>query len=382
MADAELMITPDLARNELNKSMVELQKAMKKTADQVERDFEKAISDGVQDGAKKGGRKAKRSFREMFSATSGARNAVGGTILGVLTAGLFDTIGRADAGSEQLRALLGESTAKQQISLAKQSGIDLSAFAQLSQNFRAGGLTEQQDINAVIFDLNARLGEAKFGDDTLLKNFVQYEGADRINRILASIGNQDPTRALTTLDQLGFATDAPAILAALDRFRGDDGRVDFESFSQVSDAAREEASQLKTEAEKAEKFRQEMSEHNRQWRSKFLDQIKDGDISAFFKDEDRIKKDNLKLLKDYQKNLEAATTARVAIRTVMDEVNEHTVTLVKLVQSLADFFVKREDGIRNERKARDQVQISAPISQTWNRAIAPSKTIPYGPNRG
>jgi hypothetical protein len=351
MADAELVIKPEIARQAMNQTMQELERNFEKLAKDVQQDFERAISKGVNDGARGGIRGMGRQLKRAYSATGSTRSAVGGGLVGIAMAGFFDTLARAEGGSSLIESLLGgENQAVQSMALAKQVGMDSGQFAQITQNLKAGGVASQEDINAIIFDINARIGEAESGDDPLLSNFTKFKGEDRVNAVLASISGMSETQGAKTLDQLGFAGDASGILAMLDQAKKRaqaNGTTVFDELSTVTESAKAEGLSLQTEAEKADEFRKAQMAHDADYKAKFLDEIQTGDISAFFKD--RRDKDDAQvtLLTEYQDNLKNANDVQAGMKVTMDELNEVTQSGFKAFGELKVFIEKwaQEDAI-------------------------------------
>ena len=344
---AEIMISPELARSAMMQMQKDFEKSFKKIADDAQKQIDDAVSDGIEGGAKSGKRRLANMFKNVGGmAGRGGRAAMGGaraatgSIIALAMAGFFETIDQANQGGELIAGLLGENNAITQISTAKSAGMSTAEFAQFTRTMqKEGGFVEQQDINDIVFDINARVREAVNDGEGLLSNFTQYTGAERVNRVLASIATQESSQQTQTLDELGFSGETGQRLLAVLQSESKGGTLSGEkTYQRLTDMNKTEgqklATQLEREATLANEFRQKQISFQEEQKRKLLDQIGEGELSTFFKERRRETNQNAQLLAAYQENAHAATEARKAINTGLNVLAQTTTGILAAVENI------------------------------------------------
>lgn len=371
-AEAELLITPDISRQALQRSMAAMDQAMKQVAKQAERDLEDAIADGMKGGAKRGGRAVRNALKQgmagagrAWDSTSGARAALGGTIFGAAMAGLFEAINRAEQGAGMIGGLLGESTAAEDLTVGQSVGLTDTQNAQLRLNLAKVGFTDNASLNDALLALNERLTEQAMTGEGDLSQFAKFDPSERIGAVLATLGNLDPQQQAMWLNRLELGDEVvKSTLAMLqDQKRrvgerkmtaedvlggtgtgvgmtitGPNLPKDYTFEAEGTPASQEAvkaAASMVQEAAKADELRSRQATQDLEIRQQQIAAIGQGEIGAYLADRQRQGNEQRQMIETFQANLTTANEAREATKAVMDELVSGTNKLVAEVSSIA-----------------------------------------------
>ena len=324
---SEVLIVPEVDRSALNKMNRDFSNNFKKVANDAERQIEKGISKGIAEGGKKGkgmlGRLfsgAGRAGRAGYNKLGGARGIATG-IGGVALAGFIRQIDQASQGRDLIAQLLGESSAANQLAGAKAAGFDASQFGQFSAQLQnIGGLQDQAAIADLLQDINVKVQEAAVEGEGILSQFTQYEGPERVNRVLASVSQLDKAQQQQTLDAMGISgPDSRALLAVIQE--AGEGRTGAEALEYLNTTGAAEGKKigdnLKTEAQLAKDYRQKQIDFNNEMREKLLNNLDSGKIDTLFKQRQLEADKQLKLITNFETNQENALKAQVKLEELM-----------------------------------------------------------------
>jgi hypothetical protein len=185
-AEAELIISPEIAEGDLHKAFKSVEKKFDVTAKHLETGLKKRVHDGLVDGAEDGAKKSKGVFRRMFTsmksmgkswgqqtfgssggdfAAKGMAGAkvLAGSTFGFLLAGVMDSISRSDEARNLIAEALGGAgdLALKAQSAANAGGMGMYEFAQQSTFFQRNAGLERGDYEEQLTATARTLAENK-----------------------------------------------------------------------------------------------------------------------------------------------------------------------------------------------------------------------------
>ncbi len=367
--DAELIILPEVDRVSLR----EMQRDLERVFDSAARDVRARLARDIEDGARAGARAgADHITDELSRAGAGADGAGGGAMSGAKFAttslialgfaGLFKNLDDANEADDIIRTLLGESTARTQIATAKSAKMSTGSFVGLSDFFkRKGGITEQQDINDILWDLNAQTEIAKADGQGVLYNFKQYEGEERISRIMASFQSLDHSKRLISLDELGLGGEigqqfSAALDAAFDSLVKDGIKSGkYQSADDVTaldryqffkrEMSQGNGSALEDEAKKATVYQKASMIQDKATKKQLISDISSNDLKVHFKERQRELDSSVMLLERYEKAMSDATSSRATLDISLDTLARSTSGLLSGLGTMQDTFKSFADNV-------------------------------------
>lgn len=207
MAEAELLITPDVARAELNRAVNQLEKAMAQAAKNAGKDFQDEISKGIKAGGK-GGLDGMGGGRGGVSsnAIDGLKKAggvLGGAAVMALGVGVAEIMNRVDIATSLIEQKMGESQAPETIAAAKDLGLSGAEYQAIREQFAKAGIREDADILETLREITVQTEEAERGEGELMEDFKGLRGMDLYRNVFESLGNvEDPAKRMAILAQL------------------------------------------------------------------------------------------------------------------------------------------------------------------------------------
>lgn len=206
MADAELIITPELSRAAMMKTMADLNRNMNRAAKMAEKDFEKHLSDGMEKGAQKGSSKMSGILRS-------AKFGIAGLVAAGATMVVAQALNRARTGTDLIAGTLEEGTATATVNAANTSGVELGRFVSTQQDLIQGG-ADPETANSILFELNALRGEAIANDEGILRQFADVDGDQFYQTLGRAFEAMTPDQRVFQANEM-FGEDGQAFLNAI-----------------------------------------------------------------------------------------------------------------------------------------------------------------------
>ena len=345
---AEVMISPELTRSAMKAMEKDFEKSFKRVANDAQKQIDDAIQDGIVDGAKGGKRRMSHLFRNAGGgmvrggrAAAGGARAATGSIIALAMAGMFETIDQAAQGSEIIDTMLSDNNSLANLATAQGAGMTPEQYAQFTRTMqKQGGFTEQQDINDIIWDINARIQESINDGEGLLSNFTQYTGAERVNRVLSSVATLDPSEQTQTLDELGFSGEVGQKLLAVLQSMSNNGQLSGEQTYQNFEKANLAQSvtlsqQMQKEAKLSQEFRERQLEQEQEQKRGLLNELDDSKLDSFFAERRRESERVVSLLDRYNENQINAIEAQKGIDTAMAFMAQATNQLIEVAGGIS-----------------------------------------------
>lgn len=367
MADAEIMIAPEVDRSSLRRMEQQLDRTFKKVGKDAGDEIEKGVTRGMKDGAKRGGRFIQLSnniagavgggLKRGFDELGGARR-LGTGIGALLVGGVLDAVSKAEATQGLVTGTLSQSNADAQLAVARAAGFSNEQFGQFTSLLQQqGGFTDQQAINDILQDINVRVEEARLEEGTQrLEQFTGFRGQERINRVLASLTQVQPEEAQQILDEMGISgEDGQRLLRVIQQ--AGEGRTGEEAYEYLSNANKTEgeifAENLEREAQLAKEYREAELEFNNEMRRRLLDELDSADIATVFSARQVEADKQIGLLENFQENQKIANTAAEGMHQALNALNTTTTKIFEGLGALAT-WAQNEFGDGEAKNARDQ----------------------------
>lgn len=291
-ANAEVIISPEVSRQDLNKSMKTLARALKSTA--------KKAGDFFSDELKKSGDNAGKKFSKAFKSKLGLA-AIATSIAGAVFSGFNIAQQQAQQTEGAIGLLLGERDATTTRAFARGQGItdeEISAFN--SRVNRAGG--DDQTGRDFIVDTSEFIAQARAGENELLEQFQNFQGADQFNAVLASLAGRDADDINKFLADIGWAGDAGVIFNMLDELGGRTGNEAFKYLNAITEQDKINAENLKKEAELEKRFSEITRNANINVKSGLLENIGGDELAAYQEGLELRAKAEITAVKNYAEN--------------------------------------------------------------------------------
>lgn len=291
-ANAEVIISPEVSRQDLNKSMKRISKALKKTANQASDYFTKAMKKSGEDA----GKKFSKAFKSKLG-LAGIATAIAGAVFSGLNVAR-DQVARTDAA---IVGLLGERDASTNIAFASGQGLtneEISAFN--SRVTRSGG--DDQMGRDFIVDTSEYIAQARAGENDLLANFANFKGLDQFNAVIASLAGRDADDINKFLADIGWAGDSGVIFNMLEELGGRTGNEAFKYLKQITEADRQNAINLQREADLEKKFSEITRRVNINVKSGLLENLGTAELEQFQKGLELQAQAEIDAVKNYEKN--------------------------------------------------------------------------------
>lgn len=349
MAEAELLITPDVARSELNRAVDQLEKALAQAAKNAGKDFEDEISKGIKAGGRDGMSGAGGSrgglSSNMIDGMKKAGGVLGGAAVLALGVGVAEIMNRVDIATSLIEQKAGESQAPETIAAARDLGLSGAEYQAIREQFAVAGIREDADVLETLREIVVQTEEAERGEGDLLAAFKGQRGADLFRNVFASLGNiGDPAQRMAALAMLNEeATSSLAKLIDTQFKEAGDGRgagVFAQDFFKIEEKHNERARAFEQEAEKVEAFRQAQYEQTQKENERFWDAFDSEAANAYFSRADHVSQQQTALIGELSRNVEAANTMDDAIKVALDPLVQNVGGMIgelsKLVALMSD----------------------------------------------
>lgn len=342
-AEAELLILPEMSMAELKQAMARLDNAMKKAAKEAGDEFEEELEKGIMAGVKRGMRKAGGLAKGAFGKMGGA-GGIAGAAAGILTAGAFANIQRADEATALIEGRLGPegSDARSLMGAADLIGLDPASIKKLWTMAQRAGFDDVKDFTDILTNINLKVTEAEIGEDPLLNQFKGQRGLDLYQSIFASLANAKPEEALRWMDKLEAGERLPEMAGFLRQIREGAGADGVNA--RWLDLTPEEAQaglDLLDEERKQQAFTDAMIKAQSDRKAAELAAITPDTIQAWMSEQQRITQSQVTLLQTYESNLAAANLIRPQIERLMTSLAEST---SKLATAAGDIATATKEG--------------------------------------
>lgn len=357
MAEAELLISPDIVRADLQRAMKSLDKAMKDAAKRAGDEFEDELEKGILAGVKRGARRAGGAIKGAFDKMGGGRAAAGG-LGALLMSGAMANIARADAAGGIMEERLGQGTNKAMMGTASLLGVDAGTMRKLWSMGQRAGFDDYRDFADILTNIQLKVTEAETGEDPSLNQFKGLRGSAMLEQVFSSIAASDPHMRTYWLDKF----EAGERLSEMERFLqsipkgatiagtgghgiGPDGKMTIGITGGTTNAP---AWLTLSEAEKAagltveERARMEQNFTLAQMASEQhraageFGAIDSGTLRGWMDDQKRITQEHVTLLNTYEANLKAAIPIRQAMEKGISVIAENTSTMAAKLTEIAN----------------------------------------------
>lgn len=319
MAEAELMITPDIAIADLRRSMATLDRAMAQAAKKAGDEFKDEVERGLVAGAKRGAAR----MGGMLKRNAGG---IAGGVVGVLAAGLGKAIADFDTGTGLIESRMGESDARVLMGGADVLGIDAASMAKLWDRAKLAGFDDARDFVDILTNIQLKKTEAETGEDATMNQFKGLGGAALFDQFFASMAKQTPEMQAYFYDKMEGG-ERLTELSHMTRAMQAEGLQS--GWLTMNTAAETQAgmSLLGDEAKVANFIRlqsQAQAERNRAE----MDAITGTTLKTWMEEQNRITQQNANILRRYEQNATAAIPARVAMEKALTKISDYMLKLV------------------------------------------------------
>lgn len=350
-AEAELLILPEMSMADLKQAMNRLEAAMKKAAKESGDEFEEELEKGIMAGVKRGLRKAGGLTKGAFGKMGGA-GGIAGAAAGILTAGAFANIQRADEATALIEGRLGAegSDARSLMGAADLIGLDPASIKKLWTMAQRAGFDDVKDFTDILTNINLKVTEAEIGEDPLLNQFKGQRGLDLYQSIFASLANAKPEEALRWMDKLEAGERLPEMAGFLRQIREGAGPDGVNArWLDLTEAEAQAGLDLLSEERKQQAFTDAMIKAQSDRKAAELAAITPDTIQAWMGEQQRITNEQVQLLQTYQSNLAAANEMRPRLFDLMTTIADNTSRLVSTTGKVAD--ATKEAGVQGGLRA-------------------------------
>ena len=381
MADAELLITPDIARTDLMRSINTRDNAFKRLSKQIERDLADAISN-------EGGIDLNTSRRLMgLGVGPRAASRMAGGIVQRHAAGLLDESIHSGA---TMSDHLGHSTAAQERAIGRAAGLSDVQLEQFALDMAKTGMADRAELSELLVTLSAAISKSEFEGTPMLKEFAKLKPEERVGAVLASIGNLSGKEQLYWLGKLEVdGENVGALMTLLEKKRAGSatGTLRTHDIFGAADPAKAsiEANRATTSTDKeialADTFRRGGVEQALSQREMINESISGGDISAYFCGQEGVPQEQRTLIEPFQQNLGAANTAQASHQEAMTALVSNT---AETITKLNEIITKMGDPVQAARQQAENEALRSTRGQahyvTGNTSpLSPLSSLAYSP---
>lgn len=317
MAEAELMILPDIAMSDLKQAMNRLDSAMKQSAKKAGDEFEDELSKGIVAGAKRGMRRAGAAMKGGFDKVGGSRGIAGGILAG-LTAGFGVNIQRADEATALIEGAAAQSNARVLMGASELTQMDAASMGKLWNMAQKAGFDDARDFVDILTNIGLKVTEAETGEDATMNQFKGLRGPALFEAVLGSIAKADPAMQAYFLDKLEAGERLPE-MAAFNRqlmSMAPGGQLPANWLSQMSAEDVDRAMALMAEEKAVADFQTAKVETDAARQRAIMDALPQK-MDAYFTEQRRITAEQMNLINTYEENLSAAIPLREAANEAM-----------------------------------------------------------------
>lgn len=384
MADAELLITPDIARTEITRTMKTLNDGFNRLSKQAERELADAISNEVGSGMSI----LRRSVG--FGAGPRATSRMTSGIVGFLAAGLLDEVTRSWSSEGTASNHPEQSAAAQERTAGRVAELADVQIAQFSLDMAKAGMVDRAKSCQLLMALSTSISQVEFAGNPIQKECAKLRPEERIGAVLASIGNLPHQEQRNWLAQLEVDDrSADALMVFLEQKRKDSatGKLMAQSIFGVADPAK--AGAEANRAMVATDLVRTLAAHTHQRQPKQHHQPlatmnllhPDTELSAYLGAQGASFQRQYSLIETYQQQLGTANTAQASLQEAMTTLVANTVeTIIKLNEILA----KMGDPVQAARQQAENAALQATRTQTHyitgnTSPLSPLSSLAYSP---
>ena len=331
MAEAELIISPEINKKAMKDAIKKLDASIDKSAKQSGKEFEKNISTGLEKAGKKGG-------LQLFSTLKKGMAGLAVAIAGLVTAGLSIAGDRATNAEGAFSGILGDGDARDTVNFSKMQGMSLSRAASFKRKvFDAGG--DDQMMRDFLVDTSEFVAQAKAGENQLLKNFVNVKGGadSQFNAVLASLASKKPEEVNKFLADIGWAGDSAVIAGMLTGLKG---KTDKQAFAYLETQTAEDKKRgalIDKEANLETRFINLNRQLNVSAKEDYLNAMTGDTLKAYAKGKLQKQKQTMNDIINYSDNETKAQKLEEIKRLGANQILEVTNVIIK---TIIPFFVK------------------------------------------
>lgn len=346
MAEAELLITPDVARAELNRAVNQLEKAMAQAAKNAGKDFEDEISRGIKAGGRDGmggigGGGRGGLSTNMIDGMKKAGGVLGGAAVMALGVGINEIMARVDIASALIEEKAGSSQAPETIAAARDLGLTMPEYQAIRADFAKAGIREDADILETLREITVKTEEAERGEGELLGAFKGQRGAELYRNVFASLGNMgDPAQRMAILAQLNEEATGSLSKLIADAFKPEGGGlgagVSASDLFKVGEVEIARAKAFQEEADKVEKFRADQYVQTQHENARFWNAFNTEAANAYFARQDNVSQQQTQLLGELGRNVQAANRFDEQTHALMGSIAANVAGMSAGIEKLAD----------------------------------------------
>lgn len=364
MAEAELLITPDVARAELNRAVNQLEKAMETAAKHAGKDFQQEIAKGIKKGGKDGltgiggaGGPGVMGSSNMIDGLKKAGGVLGGAAAIALGVGLSEIMGRVDIGTSLIDRMVGESKAPETLAGAQKLGLSGAEYQAIREQFAKAGITDDADILETLREITVQTEEGERGENELLSEFAGMRGMDLFRAVFASVGNmQDTAQQMAVWASLNEEVANALAMVSEHGFRqaeeGTSAGFSAGAMFQLQETHQQRAEAFQQEAQKVEEFRTRQYEQTAKENAKFWDTFDADAANAYFSRQDAVFDQQVAALQELSRNVGVANTVDAEMKKVTDALAASAAQLVThfdklspILDAIGKFAVDANQGV-------------------------------------
>lgn len=311
MAEAELMILPDVSMNDLKRTMDRIDGVMKDSAKKAGNEFRQELAKGITKGIKEGRKKLGGGIQAGYDKVGGAGGIMAG-MMAAMTAGFASVIARADAGTALIEARMDASNAPALTATGEATGLSAGETLKLWKMAQRAGFEDAGDFSEMMTNILIKVREAEAGEDPLLTQFKGMRGIELYEAVLGSLAQADKADRLMWMDKLELGEQLPqmtVMLKEINETATENGKINAGWLKLTVDETKNGLAML-LEEQKVLAFREERFRAEEQRARAENAAITNDTIKAWGEEQNRITQQQANIIRGYQANLSAAAPAR------------------------------------------------------------------------
>lgn len=202
MADAELLITPDIARSGITRTIKTLDDTFKRLSKQAERELADAISNEVGSSMSTLRRSMGQGAASRAARQAGDPSRIAGGLVSLLAAGLLDETSCTGISEGTALNHPEAPTAVQERAAACATGLTDVQIAQFALDMAKAGMVGRAELSQLLMALGTSVSQAEFAGSLIQTECAKLRPEERIGAVLASIGNLPQQEQRNWLAQL------------------------------------------------------------------------------------------------------------------------------------------------------------------------------------
>jgi len=341
MAEAELIISPEVQREALEKTIKKMDRALSKSADNAGLALEKQVSGGLAEGSKKG---SKNMLKSMKGGLAKLSKGIAGAVAGSLTAGIMVAGSRVNTAETLISSLLEERDASELVNFSKLQHSSLLKVSNVqNRTLQAGG--DEQTARDFLVDTSEFIAQAKAGEHELLKQFVNVQGgsASQFNAIIATLQEKDAETRNKFLADIGWAGDSAVIAGMMESTRGMNSKQAFTYLESASNDDRKRATLIEQEAKLEKIWQKAQLQIDLQVKDEQLKALTPATIARMIEGQTLKKKQEIEAIINYKENLTISQDVEKVQREMADSVLQLTRWVWDILRPKLEYYIKLFD---------------------------------------